>query len=401
MVRKAVFQCVLMASILLAVVNREGLAEEDLNWAPLSEEQRGTAISEEPPMKQTAEQKYPGFVSEEFIYKSAPFPECHASTICQTDRGLVAAWFGGAHEKNPDVGIWSSYHDGSGWSKPVEAANGIQHTSLRYPCWNPVLFQPPGNKPTMLFFKVGPNPREWWGEVMFSYDGGRSFRDRRRLPEGIDGPVRCKPLPLENGNLLCPSSTEIEGDWRFHMELLTDVGHPELGTSWERVEPTVQPFQVIQPTFLSHAGGRLQALMRSKHEQIAESVSTDGGRSWTPLKLIDLPNNNSGIESLTLQDGRHLLLYNHTGGRASSAEGWGRRNILNLAISDDGKSWKAVATIERAVEGEFSYPAMIQTRDGRIHLTFTWKRERVKHVELDPKGLQAGRVLSLDDWDEQ
>ena len=134
--------------------------------------------------------RFPGLLHEEFVFEKANFPQCHASTLCETPRGLVVAWFGGTRERNPDVGIWSSYYDGGGWSAPQEQANGIQHEGLRYPCWNPVLYKPPGDGATMLFFKVGPAPSRWWGELVVSYDGGRSFRDRRRLPEGIDGPVR-------------------------------------------------------------------------------------------------------------------------------------------------------------------------------------------------------------------
>jgi predicted neuraminidase len=340
--------------------------------------------------------RFSGFVSEGFIYEKAPFPQCHASTIVETPRGLVSAWFGGTKEKNPDVGIWSSYNDGAGWSSPREWANGIQHENLRHPCWNPVLVQPPGNAPTMLFFKVGPTPRTWWGEVTLSYDYGRSFRDRRKLPSTIDGPVRCKPLFLENGDLLCPSSTEHDNDWRFHFEILTDFLRPELGTSWKRIEPETQPFQVIQPTLLTQSDGSIRALMRSKHEQIAESISTDGARTWSDLKLIDLPNNNSGIEAVTLEDGRHLLLYNHTGGRPDQNDGWGRRNVLNLAVSEDGAKWKEVATIEKEDTGEFSYPAMIQTSDGLIHMTYTWNRQKVKHVVVDPAKLMVGKTLNLD-----
>ena len=136
--------------------------------------------------------------------------------------------------------------------------------------------------------------------------------------------------------------------------------------------------------------------MRSKHEQIAESISTDGARTWSDLKLIDLPNNNSGIEAVTLEDGRHLLLYNHTGGRPNQNDGWGRRNVLNLAVSEDGAKWKEVATIEKEDTGEFSYPAMIQTSDGLIHMTYTWNRQKVKHVVVDPAKLMVGKTLNLD-----
>ncbi|MFH5802618.1 exo-alpha-sialidase [Alienimonas sp. DA493] len=342
--------------------------------------------------------RFPGLIAEEFLFETAPFKECHASTISETPRGLVAAWFGGTREKNPDVGIWTSYHDGGGWSSPKQQADGVQHADLRYPTWNPVLFQPPGDSPLMLFFKVGPNPQEWWGEVMVSYDAGRSFRDRRRLPTGIDGPVRGKPLLLEDGALLCPSSTEHGDDWRFHMERLTDLDRPELGSSWERFEPETQPFQVIQPTLLTHDDGALQALFRSKHDRIMQATSRDGGRTWTELEPTSLPNNNSGVEALTLADGRHLLLYNHIGG--DRKDGWGKRNELHLAVSDDGREWRAVAAVESEDAGEFSYPAMIQTRDGRVHLTYTWNRRRVKHVTLDPDELIAGAVLGAAPWPE-
>ena len=339
--------------------------------------------------------RFPGLVKEEFIYDSAPFPECHASTMTETPRGLVAAWFGGTKEKNPDVGIWSAYHDGSGWSTPREWANGIQHADLRYPTWNPVLFQPPGDAPLMLFFKVGPNPREWWGEVLLSYDAGRSFRDRRRLPEGIDGPVRSKPWLLGDGTLLCPSSTEHQNDWRFHFEILTNIARPELGTSWQRIEPVDQPFQVIQPSLIVQPDGALHALCRSKNERIIQTISTDQGQSWSPLEATSLPNNNSGIEALTLADGRHLLVYNHVdGGRRR--DGWGKRNVIHLAMSEDGRNWKAGAILEQAPQGEFSYPAMIQSQDGLVHITYTWNRQKVKHMVIDPHELQGQAITMFD-----
>ncbi|MGI9244966.1 MAG: exo-alpha-sialidase, partial [Verrucomicrobiales bacterium] len=336
--------------------------------------------------------RFPGLVDEEFIFTKAPHEECHASTIVQNSRGLVAAWFGGTKEKNPDVEIWSSYHDGNGWSKPRRWADGVQHRELRYPCWNPVLYQDPGDGPLKLFFKVGPSPQEWWGEMLVSYDRGRSFRDQRRLPEGIDGPVRSRPLRLADGSLLCPSSTEHNGDWRFHFEKLSATGE------WSRFEPEKQAFQVIQPTLLVHPDGRLQALCRSKHGVIVETESSDGGETWSQLEKTDLPNNNSGIEALTLQDGRHLLAYNHLG--PAGDEGWGKRHAIHLAISDDGNAWRSAALIEGAPEGEFSYPAMIQSQDGLVHLSYTWNRERLRHVVIDPAKLEPGGRLDEGAWPE-
>ena len=342
------------------------------------------------PPKEAPRPRFPGLISEGFIFTKAPHKQCHASTIEQTSRGLVAAWFGGTREKNPDVEIWSSYHDGNGWSNPRRWGSGVQRTDLRYPCWNPVLYQPAGDQPLMLFFKVGPNPQEWWGELMLSHDRGRSFKPAVRLPEGIDGPVRSKPLPLPDGSLLCPSSTEHGGDWRFHFEKLGAEG------SWSRFEPEEQPFQVIQPSLLSHPGGRIQALYRSKHGAIITNESIDGGETWSPLEKSGLPNNNSGVEALTLRDGRHLLLYNHIG--PGLVNSWGKRHAIHLAISEDGKRWRAVATVEKAKKGEFSYPAMIQTEDGLVHMTYTWNRERVRHVVIDPEKIQAGAELDDGTW---
>jgi predicted neuraminidase len=324
-----------------------------------------------------------GVTKSEFIFEQAPFPSCHASTIVQTKEGLLAAWFGGTDEGEKDVSIWLSRNDGRGgaWSAPEKVATG-ETGDRRFPCWNPVLFQP-ATGPLLLFYKVGPRPDAWWGMLLTSGDGGKTWSKPARLPEGMLGPIKNKPIQLADGTLLCGSSVETpdpDDAWRVHVERTSD-----LGRTWQKSEPLNdgKKLAAIQPAFLTHPGGRLQLLCRTRQRRVAESWSEDGGKTWQPLKLVEsLPNPDSGIDAVTLKDGRALLVYNHT------ARG---RSPLNVAISEDGKAWRAGPVLETE-PGEYSYPAIIQATDGAVHITYTWHRKRIRHVVIDPKQLAPGEL---------
>lgn len=326
----------------------------------------------------------PGVVSSEFVYTKAPHPQCHATTIVETADGLVAAWFGGTREKHTDVGIWVSRRTADGWSKPIEVADGSEGEEREYPCWNPVLFQP-AEGPLLLFYKVGPSPREWWGMLLSSDDRGKTWGGRRRLGRDaaighLIGPVKNKPIQFEDGTILSPSSTEHDG-WRVHFERSTDAGR-----TWDVIGPIhdASRFNAIQPSILQHSDTRLQVLCRSREGKLVTSWSDDRGRTWSPPEATTLPNPNSGTDAVTLADGRQLLVYNHTSRIGGFPAG---RNMLNVAVSADGKTWQAAALLERS-KGEFSYPAVVQTQDGHVHITYTWQRQRVKHVVLDPAKLE-------------
>jgi len=321
----------------------------------------------------------PAVLKAEFIYETAPFPSCHASTIVETKSGLVTAWFGGTAERNPDVGIWVSRHEGGRWTAPIEVANGVQSPEKRHPCWNPILFQPTSG-PLLLFYKVGPSPSTWWGELRTSEDAGKTWSAARRLPDGILGPVKNKPVQLADGSLLCPTSSEHDG-WRVHFERTTD-----LGKTWQIIGPVNdgKEFSAIQPSILFHPGGKLQAVGRTRQKKVFEVWSDDGGKTWGKLGATELPNPSSGTDAVTLADGRHVLVYNHTPNG---------RSPLNVAVTRDGKSWQAGLVLE-SDPGEYSYPAVIQTRDGLIHTTYTWKRKLVKHVVIDPAKLDTKPIVA-------
>jgi len=325
----------------------------------------------------------------EFIYESGPYPQIHATTIEESPHGLVAAWFGGTHEKSPDVGIWVSRLVDGKWTPSAEVANGVQYTDdkgkvHRHPTWNPVLFQP-RKGPLMLFYKVGPDPQTWWGMLTTSNDGGTTWSTPQRLPEGILGPIKNRPVELANGDILCPTSNETDENpskWSVHFEVTSDQGR-----TWRKVGPVNDgvAIQAIQPSLLKLGNNKWLAVGRSRQDNVFQTLSEDDGKTWGKIKLGQLPNNNSGTDATTLRDGRHVIVYNHIGGVPGK---WGgKRTPLNVAVSEDGYDWKAALILEDE-PGEYSYPSIMQSRDGLLHITYTWKRQRVKHVVIDPAKLK-------------
>jgi predicted neuraminidase len=216
--------------------------------------------------------------------------------------------------------------------------------------------------------------------LLRSDDGGRTWSSPKRLPKGIYGPIKNKPVELADGWLLCGSSTEEVG-WRVHIERTRSFGQQWSKTGYLNA---AMEFGAIQPTILAYPSGKLQVLCRTKWQLITECWSDDGGQTWSRMKTTDLPNPNSGIDGVVLRDGRALLVYNHT------AEG---RGVLNVAVSPEGKRWSAALVLENEPGSEFSYPAVIQSSDGQVHVTYTWKRERIKHAVIDPFKLNLREMV--------
>lgn len=407
----------------------------------------------------------PAILKDQFLYEHTSFPQCHAGTIVETQKGdLVAAYFGGKHERNPDVCIWVNIKKkGSDeWSEPILAGDGVFQLGTadaelagittestkadagpqtkssmgggrgealyRKACWNPVLCEMP-NGELWLFYKIGLNVKDWTGWLVKSKDGGKTWGKREPLPKGFIGPVKNKPEIID-GRLLCGSSTEANG-WKFHVEILDlkdgawKTKKPVAEMSWKYVGPipaekamrteeatsdnsivgktlpavddpeapaiegeaatagNLHPIDCIQPSFLKLADGRLQVLMRTRNGKLATSFSSDNGDTWTPVTLTDVPNNQSGTDAVTLHDGRHVLIYNDFETIKGTKKG--PRTPVSLALSNDGTHWQHWLTLEDSPISQYSYPAIIEGKDGTLHCLYTWRRHRMAYKQVTLK----------------
>jgi predicted neuraminidase len=315
----------------------------------------------------------------EFIFTSAPFSSAHASTLVELRNGeILAAWFGGTSEGSNDVAIWSSRRTNVGWSKPVELAR-----EPNVPTWNPVLFHTKHGR-LWLYYKFGPSYTWWTAARCYSDDEGRTWSPVVHLPAGLYGPIRTKPLVLEDGAIVSGTSVESYSSWSVWIERSTDDGF-----TWKRIGPITltslmesplptaapgAPKGIIQPTIVSLGGNNLRLYARSSSQigKICIADSHDSGQSWSDARSIDLPNPNSGIDAVRLPDGHIVLLFNDS---TSS------RTPLTVAVSFDGEHFQRLVNIETG-SGEYSYPALIQTKDGRLAMTYTWNRKRIRYATL-------------------
>ena len=324
----------------------------------------------------------------EFIFTEAPFASSHASTVVELPNGdLLSAWFGGSGEGHPDVAIWGSRRSDGKWSAPVELAREPNVAS-----YNPVFFYTNDHR-LWLYYKYGPHPDNWTAARRWSADDGRTWSPVEHLPAGLLGPIRAKPLVLADGTVVSGTSVESYRSWAVWIERSTDNGKtwtkagpitvaPQSGPGAKGDAPAAVPGSdewsrtegIIQPSVVSLGGDHLRLYARStaRTGKICIADSLDRGVTWSQARPIDLPNPNSGIDAVALRDGRVVVIYNNSDRH---------RTPLNLAVSTDGEHFRMFQTLEDE-PGEYSYPAMIQGRNGDLHITYTWKRQRIRYVHV-------------------
>ncbi len=332
----------------------------------------------------------PSIISKAEIFKADEFfNSCHASTVLETKSGgSIVAYFAGSKEGAKDVCIWLSKFENNSWQNPKKIIYSAMTSGKEEPCWNPVLFRLKSGR-IILFFKQAGNWKNWKGMQSFSDDEGETWSKPEALqPDGNAGPIKNKPVYVGT-RIIAPTSDEpAPTDWRVYFWISDDDAK-----TWKRTDyvNTAEEIGGIQPSILIHKNGYLQAVGRTPKTggYVYQTWSKDGGITWSKICSTGLPNPNSGTDAITLKDGRHLLIYNHT------SKG---RSPLNLAISDDGIRWFPLMVLEDS-KGEYSYPAIIQRENGLVELTYTNKRKTISHALLDPSKFAPGKKMLTQAWE--
>lgn len=310
----------------------------------------------------------------------------HASTLALAGDDLLMAWFGGTREGNPDVDIYMTRRTGGVWAEPWAAAaqENLQH-------WNPVFFAQ-GEK-VDLYYKAGYPIPAWHTRRIRSADGGRTWTEPEELVPGDvggRGPVKNKPVRLASGRILAPASIETETRWDAFVDVSDDGGETFRPSPfvplWRKGEEkpvggVKEPFLienkgVIQPTLWQSADGSVHMLLRSTEGFILRSDSSDEGETWCPAYSTGMPNNNSGIDLIQMEDGRICLVMNPVSGN------WSARSPLTLYISlDGGGTFREMMHLELN-PGEYSYPAVL-SRGNTLYISYTWNREKMAFWEIE------------------
>ena len=328
-------------------------------------------------------------------------PDNHASTVVELRDGeVLVAWFAGSKEGAPDVAIYGARLHRGLWSAPIELARA-DHVA----CWNPVLFHSKDGR-LWLYYKYGTSPSTWLGARKVSLDEGRTWSTKAELPPGILGPVKDKPLVLDDGVIVSGSSVESK-NWSVWIEHSADNGN-----SWTKFGPITVPESldvpdtaalaahaehlstdfaasstptklypppavtvgIIQPSVIDLGSHHLRfyARSRTRTARIAAADSFDDGKTWGPIHFLALPNPNSGIDAVRLRNGRVVLAFNNS---------YNRRTPLNLAVSEDGEHFRIFRTLENG-PGQYSYPAIVQAANGDLLVTYSWRRETIKFIRI-------------------
>ena len=372
-------------------------------------------------------------VYQTLFVSSVPGKAVHAPSIVEMrDGSLRAVWFSGSREGAGDVTIQTAIFDKSSqqWSSELSLFDRAQ---LQRGLWryvkkigNPVIARAPDG--SLHLWMVNVSLGGWAGSAITwsrSDDDGITWAQPMRLVTSpflnISTLVKAAPVAMANGQISLPVYHEFIAKFAevLHIDasgrVLDKVRIPGSQTS-------------LQPVVLASGAQTAEALMRATQDgQIMSSATQNAGQNWSVASPVALPNPNSALAGAVLQDGsRWLALNPTTAGREKLAlirlDDAAKKEMLveppiqnkQMASPLSLENYAAVLGAELKSIGvapldiaayvasaqrqlctgascvqEFSYPFLLQSRDGTLHLVYTWHRTRIKHILLDPASITA------------
>ena len=355
----------------------------------------------------------------------APTVQCHAANLQPLpDGSLGCVWFGGTQEGVADISVWFSRLRGGAWSAPVKLSDDAERSEQ-----NPVLFPAPDGSLWLLHTAQKSGHQDTaivrWRR---STDGGSTWSEPRPLFEGSGLFVRQPPVVTATHWLVpifrcrTPPGVRWSGDFDDSSVMVSS----DQGRSWTE-HPVPQSTGCVHMNILARADGSgFVAFYRSRWADHIYRSTSDDGVNWRAPQPTVLPNNNSSIQAVRLHSGRLALVFNdisaaqaterrvslydeiegesEDGSQAAYAAPdtgartafWGTpRAPLTLALSDDeGLSWPHRLNLEvgdgycmsnnsaEQRNRELSYPSIVQTADGALHVAYTHHRQRIRHLVL-------------------
>lgn len=334
----------------------------------------------------------PPLFEEEFLNPGSTLPMSHVASICELpDGSLAATWYAGSREGASDVAIYLSTRSATDarWSPPraiVTRASATRDLN-RYikKVGNSLIFADSRGRLWLIYVTVSVGG--WSGSSLnltISTDKGSTWAPSRRLTLSpffnLAELVKNAPVALADGGWAVPIYHELAGTLPEILWLHDVAG--DIRATKSRVSAGWFGYQ---PALTALNANRAVALLRD--DGVAQTVSItrseDAGHSWSSPQPIDLPNPDSGLDGIRLGDGRLLLAFNDSP--------TGREN-LRLALSmNEGRTWTRIATLAEEPGADFSYPFLMQARDGEVHLVYTWQRKAIKHITFNAAWLDTRR----------
>jgi predicted neuraminidase len=329
------------------------------------------------------------FFASGFIDHDPPLAYVHCPSICALPAGgLACVWYAGSREAVRDVSLYLAESpslepasSAPAWGSPrlvIDRDRAVADLGRFVDkVGNAVLFPDATGRLWLVYVTIGIGG--WSGSSLnacFSTDGGKTFSRSQRLSLSpffnVSELVRAAPVLLDSGEIALPVYHECIGKFPEVVWL-----RPEGDRLVARKSRMAGGRSLLQPAIVPIGGTEAVAFLRDHGpaRRLVEQRSSDGGRSWSAPQPTPLANPDASVAAVRLSNGAVLVALNHSAAN---------RESLSLAIHDpSSEEWRIIATLDRESGQKFAYPYMIQDRRGLVHLVYTWKMKRIRHVAMN------------------